>query len=173
MLEGLKQNPTLLNYRKQYEMLSTRDRLALKIMAAVLIAVLIYSMLWLPAQKFMHSAEVKLAQNKQLLSLVTKNSSTLASLAQQSRAGGAARTLDSQQLVSSVTNLARQKGVVLKRFEPSGENKLKVWVDDASFDKVITWLSALKKTLKVTVEQISIEKDDAPGQISARLTLSS
>ncbi|WP_197470108.1 type II secretion system protein GspM, partial [Oleiphilus sp. HI0117] len=95
------------------------------------------------------------------------------SLGQNNQGSASKKALNSQQLVSSVTNLAKQQKVALKRFEPSGDNKLKVWVDDASFDKVISWLSRLKSSLGVRVEQISIDKDDAPGKISARMTLSS
>jgi general secretion pathway protein M len=82
------------------------------------------------------------------------------------------KTLSSQQLVSSVSNLAKKHGVMLKRFEPSGDKKIKVWVDNASFDKMITWLTALKTSLNIEVEQISVEKDDVEGQVSSRLTLS-
>jgi len=46
-------------------------------------------------------------------------------------------------------------------------------VDDVSFDKVVVWLNTLKKSLNVSVEQISIDKGDDPGKVSARLTLSS
>ena len=71
------------------------------------------------------------------------------------------------------TNLAQRQGVALKRFEPSGERELKVWVDDAAFDKVVAWLMELKTRLGVEVEQISLERQEKPGLVSARLTLSS
>jgi len=127
---------------------------------------------WQPAYDFKQDAELNMAQNKELLAMVMSNKQALSKIGR-SGAGKSKKALNSQQLVSSVTNMAKRNGVVLKRFEPSGDNKLKVWVDDASFDKVMTWLSSLKKSLNVNVEQVSIEKDDAPGQVSARLTLSS
>lgn len=172
MLESLKQNPALLNLRKQYEMLPQRDRLALKVLSVVLSAVIIYFAMWQPAFQYKQNAELNLERNQQLLALINENRSVLSS---GSRSGGksARKILDSQQLVSSVTNLAKQKGIVLKRFEPSGDSKLKVWVDDVSFDKMMVWLSTMRKSLNVTVEQISIDKDDDPGKVSARLTLSS
>jgi type II secretory pathway component PulM len=37
---------------------------------------------------------------------------------------------------------------------------------------MITWLTALKTSLNIEVEQISVEKDDVEGQVSSRLTLS-
>jgi len=173
MFESIKQHPTLMGYRKQYEMLPAQDRLALKALIAALSLAILYFAICMPIYEYKKNAEMKLEQNQQLLSLVMTNKKTLANIAKRSSGAGNKKALNSQQLVSSVTNLAKRKGVVLKRFEPSGDNKLKVWVDDASFDKVMSWLSSLQQSLNVKVEQVSIEKDDAPGQISARLTLSS
>ena len=99
-----------------------------------------------------------------------ENKSALASL---SKSSSSSEGLNSQQLVSSVTNLAKRAGIVLKRFEPSGEREIKVWVDDTSFDKMMTWLNTMKKALNVRVEQISIEKSELPGLVNSRLTLSS
>ena len=172
MLEGLKQNPTVLSVQKQYEMLPARDRLVLKIFGMIIAIIAIYYATWSPAQQYMQNAQLDLTQNQQLLALVKQNKKLLASM---SKASGAKNTkvLDSQQLVSSVTNMAKRNGVTLKRFEPSGDSKIKVWVDNVSFDKMMSWLTALQKKLNVSVEQISIEKDDLAGKVSARLTLSS
>ena len=171
MFDSLKQNPNILNAQKQYEMLPSRDQLALKLLLGVVSILVLYGLFWLPAQSFMTTAKADLAQRQVLLQLVQTNKSTLKSLASTSQ--NSSTKLDSQQLVSSVTNLAKKHSLALKRFEPSGERKIKVWVDEASFDKVMTWLNALNTKLNVNVEQISIEKDDAPGLVSARLTLSS
>lgn len=173
MLESLKQNQALLNMRKQYEMLPTRDRAALKLMTIVLVLVILVFGVIQPAYEYRKDAEIKLQESQKLLALVNDNRNLLVKSSKAGSAGGSKKTLNSQQLVSSVTSLAKRQKVALKRFEPSGQNKLKVWVDDASFDRVISWLGKLKSSLGVSVEQISIDKDDAPGKISARMTLSS
>jgi len=94
MLESLKQNPALLNMRKQYEMLPQRDRLALKILAGALFLVIIYFAMWQPALKYKQNAETRLAQNQTLLALVNENRSALASLAKQSRGSSKATLLN-------------------------------------------------------------------------------
>jgi general secretion pathway protein M len=173
MLESLKQNPALLNMRKQYEMLPSRDRAALKLLTiAISIVILIFGILQ-PAYEYKKNSELKLEESQKLLALVNDNRLLLSSSARSSGNSSSKKVLNSQQLVSSVTSMAKKQQVALKRFEPSGERKLKVWVDDESFDKVISWLGRLKSSLGVKVEQISIDKDDDPGKISARMTLSS
>ncbi len=171
MFANLKNNPSVLNAQRQYEALPARDRLALKVLALVFVLLILYFAAWKPAEDFMNQAKSDLAYNQDILSLINTNSAVLAQSSKQSSSNKA--SLDSQQLVSTVTNMAKQKGVVLKRFEPSGGDKLKVWVDNASFDKMVIWLVSLKKSLGITVEQITIERDDEPGLVSARLTLSS
>lgn len=169
-MSAIKQNPSVLKALKQYEMLPARDKMALKALVVSLLLLFLYFGVWQPAHEFKKDADSYLQQQKELLALVVENKTALKSL---SKSSSSTEGLNSQQLVSSVTNLAKQAGIVLKRFEPSGENEIKVWVDDASFDKMMTWLSTMKKTLNIRVEQISIEKSELPGLVSSRLTLSS
>lgn len=173
MLDALKQNAVVLDLQKQYEMLPVRDQTILKVFALILMLCLIYFAMWLPASNYMQNAQKDVQQNTQLLLLVTQNKARLSALNPRSGRTAGAAVLSSQQLISSVTNLAKEQGIRLKRFEPSGDKKLKVWLDNASFDQMITWLALLKKSLNIVVEQISIEKDDGAGQVSARITLSS
>lgn len=164
-------HPVVLNAKKSWETLGERDRASLKVLGLVLGALVIYFGIWVPAQNFMLEQRSMLETNKALVALVETNQKMLAKSA---RSGGqTAAGLDSQQLVSTVTNMATKEGLSLKRFEPAGEQKVKVWVEDSSFDKLVSWLTELERNLKVRVEQISIEKDEAEGLVSARITLSS
>ncbi len=172
MFSGLKQHPSVVNALKQYEMLSSRDQAALKVLSLVVLVLLLYFFMWVPAHSFMSQSQQSLESARELLALVQENKQLLAQSNQQAQSGSVP-ALDSQQLVSSVTNLAKRHGLVLKRFEPSGERELKVWLEDASFDKMVAWLGDLKKNLGVTAEQVSVEKEDAEGLVSARLTLAS
>lgn len=172
MSNFITQSSVYLNAQRQLEMLPARDRMALKVLAIVLALLILFFAIWQPASAYMREQEELLDQRIELLKLVRSNSAVLAAM---STSSPSAQTpsLNSQQLVSSVTNLAQRQGVALKRFEPSGERELKVWVDDAAFDKVVAWLMELKTRLGVEVEQISLERQEKPGLVSARLTLSS
>jgi len=154
----------------KWETLETREQNSLKILSVAVSIFVLYFAIWSPAQSFMETEQQLLEERKGLLSLVK---SSQKQLARSNSTGSTARTMNSQQLVSTVTNMARGQKLQLKRFEPSGENKVKVWVEDVSFDVLVTWLGKLEKSVNVTVEQISVEKQDKPGVVSARLTLSS
>ncbi|KZZ81319.1 hypothetical protein A3767_27410 [Oleiphilus sp. HI0133] len=125
----------------------------------------------MPAKAYMDESQRMLEERAELLDLVRSSRSVLAKASSNSTNSGA--ILNSQQLVSTVTNLAKRQKLSLKRFEPSGENKVKVWVEEVSFDVLVSWLSALETSVNVKVEQISVEKQERPGVVSARLTLAS
>ena len=128
----------VLDLQKQYEALTPRDRLILKASTIIISLCILYFAMWVPANTYMDNARLDVEQNTKLLLLVKQNKAQLSAI--NSLQGGASskKALTSQQLVSSVTNLAKQNGVMLKRFEPSGDKKIKVWVDNASFDKMMT-----------------------------------
>ncbi len=173
MFSGLSQSPAVRSLQRQLEAMPARDRAALKVLAVVVAILVLYFALWQPAQDYMNDSKSLLDERVGLLKLVRENRSTLAAMSKSSNGNSSVSQLDSQQLVSTVTSMAQQQGVALKRFEPSGEREIKVWVDDVAFDKLVSWLSQLKARIGVTVEQISLEKEDKPGLVSARLTLAS
>lgn len=171
MFEKLMSNPAIATQVQKFEALPPRDRLALKALSVVVGLLILYGALWVPAASYKLEGMQILEGRQDLLALVQENKKTLRRLSGQ----GQKRTvqLDSQQLVSSVTNMAKRGGLNLKRFEPSGENQVKVWVDNAPFDKLVSWLANMNKSISVYVEQISLEKEDEIGLVSARITLSS
>lgn len=171
MLQQLQQLPVIANLQKKFDAMSSREQLMVQSMGIVAVIVALYFLLWQPAVGYMKASEETLAERKELLELIHKNRAVLQSSASAQSTGQPA--LDSQQLVSTVTNLAKQNQLELKRFEPSGDNKVKVWVDEVSFNNMMAWLTQLQKTLNIRVEQVTIEKNDQDGLVSARLTLSS
>ena len=157
--------------KNKWESFEPREQQSLKLLTIALVLSLAYFALWVPAKAYMVDAQRMVDERTEVLSLVQSSRSILASRSAGDSNSGS--ILNSQQLVSTVTNLAKKQSLSLKRFEPSGENQVKVWVEDVSFDVLISWLSALETSVKVKVEQISVEKQDRPGVVSARLTLTS
>ena len=140
--------------KNRWEALEDREKLSLKVMLVALLLAIAYFGIWSPAYKFMADAQRSVEDRRELLALVM---SSRQALARSGASSNSAPEMNSQQLVSSVTNMARTQQLSLKRFEPSGENKIKVWVEDVSFDNLVAWLSKLDKAIKVSVEQISVD----------------
>ena len=170
MFEPILRHESVAPLVQRYASMNAMEQNVVKLCAVVVAGLLLYTLLWSPAKEYMEQSKAGLGRAEQLQALIESNKNTLARLA---KGSGSSKSLTSQQLDSSVTNLDKRQGLNLKRFEPSGENEVKVWVEGVPFNDVVKWLSALQKSLKIEVDQLSLERGDADGLVSARLTLSS
>jgi general secretion pathway protein M len=71
-----------------------------------------------------------------------------------------------------VTRTAGESGLTLQRFEPSGDDAIRVWLEQVPFGQVASWLEMLNTDNGVEIEQASMDRQDEPGLVSVRLTLS-
>lgn len=78
---------------------------------------------------------------------------------------------EGQSLLSVVSASARTQSIELQRFEPKGDDKINIWLDKVEFNRMMLWLENLNKTTGVSVEQISVDKTNEPGIVTARLSL--
>jgi general secretion pathway protein M len=76
-----------------------------------------------------------------------------------------------QSLLSSVSKSARSIGINPNRLQPEGSDAVSVWFDAVAFSKLMLWLERLESGQGIVVQQITIDRRDLPGQVSARLVL--
>jgi len=76
-------------------------------------------------------------------------------------------------LLAVVSNTSRKSGIKksMKRIAPEGSSKARIWLEEASFDQLITWVTSISSAYMVNVDSINITADDVPGQVRAKLTL--
>ena len=56
--------------------------------------------------------------------------------------------------------------IAISRMQPQGE-ELQVWIDQAPFNDVLSWLQSLEK-IGVSILDIDITASDLPGQVKIR-----
>jgi len=85
--------------------------------------------------------------------------------------GGAAGSEES--LVVLVDRTGRQAGLgsAIRDQSPSGEHGLRLRLEAAPFDVLITWLAVLQQQHGVSVDAATIDAGTAPGLVNASLTL--
>lgn len=83
------------------------------------------------------------------------------------------RGLGGQSLMGLVDQSARRAGLGggISRIEPLEGGRIRVWMDNVSFDHVVVWLGQLHNRRGVQAEVISVERKDDPGRVSVRMTL--
>ncbi|MBW4933083.1 type II secretion system protein GspM [Marinobacter sp. F4206] len=173
MFEKLKDQPAVGKLIAQYDQMPRRDQQALAVLAVAILVGILYFAVWSPASNF-HNAAVAERQNAaELLAWMEANESTIKRLgAPGGQSGqGSADVADGRALMALVTGSAREAGLSLQRFEPSGENAIRVWLEDAPFADVAAWLERLSSGHGVIVDQAAMDRSDEPGRVSVRLTL--
>jgi general secretion pathway protein M len=73
-------------------------------------------------------------------------------------------------LLTLVANSAARAGLSLLRYQKEGDG-VAVVLENQPFNSLIEWIAALERDDNVTVKQISIDGQSAPGLVNARITL--
>ena len=160
-------------FSRWYAGLAGRDRLALQILAAALLLFVLFYVVYQPALEYRERARTASEDAYGNLLWMQSHADDARRLSALTGAGSAGRFDPSagQSLLSVAGSEASRFGLTLQRFEPRGEDRINVWLDDVPFDAMMRWLQALQQTHGIRIEQISVDRGDVPGIIRARLSL--
>jgi general secretion pathway protein M len=146
------------------------EHLALIIGTAAVLLLLIYLLLWRPFSQALEK-KVQLVENQQLtLSWMQDNLDLVKRLRSQQRGSGA-RT--NEALLTLVDRTAKKSDLrqQIQRIKPQGENAVQLWIEQAPFDTVIEWLGQLTQSHAIEIDSLSIDRQEKPGLVNARLVL--
>lgn len=173
MFAKLKEQPTVERLIAQYDQLPRRDQQALTVLGIAVFLGLLYFVIWRPVASF-HDQALSARENaEELLVWMQANESALERLVDREGSTGPAANApqDGRALMALVTRSAGESRLSLQRFEPSGSDAIRVWLEDVSFAEVAAWLENLNTNHGVVIDQAAMDKQDEPGIVSVRLTL--
>ena len=174
MLSKLKSHPAVRKLQVQYLQLPRRDQKALQLLLSALLAGFLYFALWLPANSYHDRAQASRDNAAELLVWMNGNAAGIRQLAGTGAMQASAdidKPTDGRALMGLVTRSARESGLLLQRFEPSGDNAVRIWMDNVPFADVAAWVESLNAQNGVVIEQAALEQAAEPGRVTARLTL--
>jgi general secretion pathway protein M len=155
-----------MNVRDWLDSLSARERNLVYAAGALVSVALLYLVLVLPVQ----------TSGNRMASRVGQKTADLAWMRAQApqamAAAGAARSSGGESLVVLVDRTAREAGLgtSLRDQSPDGNYGLRLRIEGASFDTLVTWLASLQQQHGVSIEAASIDAA-APGLVNATLSL--
>ena len=154
--------------KEWYDNLDNRERRILFIGSAVLVVALLYLLAWEPLVKKIDSLEKSNAENQKLLGWMEQSSEEAKQLQAKLKASGSSGRSKGQSLLGAIDKTAKtgKLGKTVKRVQPDGKDKARVWLEGASFDSMISWLEQ-----GIRIVTSVIEKQDEPGLVNARLVL--
>ncbi len=155
-----------------FESLGSRERLLVAAGAVILVLLLLYSLIWAPLGEGYQDMKTRVDGQRDTARWMAQSAQTLQQL-KRSRGPGV-RGLGGRSLLATADSTARSNGLgpALKRVEPEGSRNVRVWLEGASFDRMMQWLAALSTTYGIEIDSASIERvTEQAGRINARLTL--
>lgn len=150
--------------------LDARQRVLAVLAALTLIGAVLFVGLWEPMAEVRDQRRERVAAQQALLSwldAVTPLATELRRRADRSR-DEAPRSL-----LGLADETARAAGLAgaLSRIEPTGEDRVRVWLEGAQFLATMQWLEQLAAGHPVAVGQLDLERGAAAGQVNVRVTL--
>ena len=155
-----------MNVRDWLDSLSARERNLVYAAGALISIALVYLVLVLPVQ----------TSGSRMASRVGQKTADLAWMRAQApqamAAAGVARSGGGESLVVLVDRTAREAGLgtSLRDQSPDGNSGLRLRIEGASFDTLVTWLASLQQQHGVSIDAASIDAA-APGLVNATLSL--
>lgn len=173
MFAKLMESPSVKRLITKYDHLPRRDQQALKLMIVAVLLALVYFAIWRPIDQYHDQALASRQSAEELLAWMHENRMAIRELSgnQGGASNSAQKPADGRALMATVTSTARESGLELQRFEPSGDDAIRVWLENVPFTQVAAWLEGLNSNHGILIDQAAMDRRDTPGVVSVRLTL--
>ena len=153
--------------------LDPRERNALIVGSIMLGVLLVYAVLWRPFSNKVEKLEYSVQEQRTLQQWINTASAEAQRLRATQNTNSERQNTAGQSLLSVVDQAAKKDrlGSALKRIEPEGGTKVRVWIEQAPFDDVVLWMGNLKNVYGVQVTNASIDRQGTSALVNARLTV--
>lgn len=164
----LLEHPRIRQGLQYYRHMEKRDRVALNALAAFFALLFLYFGVWAPVNNYREESQDYRDRQLSLLQYMK----TSEQRARQVAANAGQSSVAGQSLLTQVSNTAQQNRIKPNRLQPEANDSVSVWFDQVAFNDLIRWLRQLTVQRGVDVRQISIDRQDQPGTVNARIVLS-
>jgi general secretion pathway protein M len=128
----------------------------------VLISIFIlYGLIWQPLTENIEKTTLKLERQQALLTWVTENTQGY------QQAKRSARASSGVSLSSIVNRTSSANNITITRMQPQGDD-LQVWIDEISFNQLLTWLEQLAISDGLQVKNIDLSSAEQQGMVRVR-----
>ncbi|MEW8189874.1 MAG: type II secretion system protein M [Candidatus Thiodiazotropha endolucinida] len=147
-----------------------QEHMALIIGAAAILLLLVYLLLWRPFNQALDKKALLVESQQLTLNWMQDNLDLVKNLRSQQRGKS---TGSNEALLTLVDRTAKKIRLrqQIQRIKPQGDNAVQLWIEEAPFDTIIKWLGQLTQTHAIEIDSLTIDRQDKPGLVNARLVL--
>lgn len=154
-------NSTVATVKRWFYSRTEQEQRLLGVAFVLLIVLVFHQAYWAPSQQAITQLERKLAAQAELQAFVAEQGAQATRL----RQAGSTTTF-SGSLAQLVNQTARENALTVARVQPRNDNLI-VWLDEAPFNAVMTWLNNLRNS-GVIVTSVDIRASGTEGVVEAR-----
>lgn len=151
----------------RWSALPLNDRRALSVLGAFMIIMVLWFGIISPIINYADRAQARLLTAQADLAWMQAN----AAAARRAGTVSSVSLKTGQSLLAAVNSSAREAGLNLQRFEPAGEQRVSVTLENAVFTDVMAWLVTLEKQYGFVIQSVSADNQPQAGIVNIRLTL--
>lgn len=144
-----------------WQQLNSREQRLVMVMSVLISIFILYSLIWQPLNENIANKKLKVERQQALLTWVAENTQRYQ---QAKRNGGSS---NSASLSSIVNRTSRANNITITRMQPQGDD-LQVWIDEISFNQLLTWLEKLASRDGLQVKNIDLSLADQQGVVRVR-----
>ncbi|KRW59544.1 general secretion pathway protein GspM [Pseudomonas sp. TTU2014-080ASC] len=148
----------------RWRWLPPRDQASLVALAAFLLLVVLYLVLWLPAQKQVQQARQAFESQRELNAYIQANAERARAIANVPQV-----TVDPARLQGLVTSTAAAQGLMVERVDSDGSGVVQVNLRPAPFAQLLRWFTLLQEQ-GVGIAEAGLNRGD-DNLVTARLSL--
>ncbi|MBW9272885.1 MAG: type II secretion system protein M [Candidatus Thiodiazotropha sp. (ex. Lucinisca nassula)] len=147
-----------------------QEHMALIIGAAAILLLLVYLLMWRPFNQALDKKALLVESQQLTLNWMQDNLDLVKNLRSQQRGKSAGSNEALLTLVDRTAKKIRLRQQI-QRIKPQGDNAVQLWIEEAPFDTIIKWLGQLTQAHAIEIDSLTIDRQDKPGLVNARLVL--
>lgn len=152
--------------KQWFQKLTRREQLIVSMVAVLLGWFVLYSIAWAPVsnalveyQSSNESAQETLTWMRQAVTDIERSRGSSAELA------------GAQSISALLDSTLPEYNLVMKRYQPTGDDSAQLWLEDAALPEVIAWLVSIERDYGMRLVNVSIASSSKEGRVKTRVRM--
>lgn len=157
--------------KEWFNSLAPRERIMVSAAAVVVVLAILYLALWEPLNTSVEQLHKRVRQQKQLVAWLHQKEPRIKEL--RAKKGQTAPKAQGDSILSIINRSSEKAGLrsSIKRIQPQNDQLVRIWIEEATFNDVVTWLHRLDRQYGISVNTLDLKPASHMGQVKGNMRL--